>query len=157
MPLSFRKLSYLLLCFSMIVLSGCKIQGTIDASQKSIKRGQSTTLTWGLGVFSGKAKQTVIEPDIGAVSAKGSMATLHQRLAAAMKGLKFPCDRIPGIIQSMKTGSTPVLPGLEINSVNTMFCFLISVLTAANALRLAGMAYWKKRVTSCLSPRPIYV
>ena len=73
MPLSVRNLSYLLLCFSLIVLSGCKIQGTIDASQKSIERGQSTTLTWSLGAFSGKAKIAVIEPGIGTVSTKGSM------------------------------------------------------------------------------------
>ncbi len=68
-----RRVSYLLLCLSLVILTSCKIQGTIQALPETIEKGQSTTLSWSLGKFSGKADKAVIEPGIGVVSPRGAL------------------------------------------------------------------------------------
>ncbi len=73
MSLSSQKFSSLLICLSILFISGCDFKGTIKTSSKKIETGESATLSWCLDTYASKADITVIEPDIGLVSSKGSI------------------------------------------------------------------------------------
>lgn len=73
MTTSAQRVSCLLISFFMFIISGCDIDGSISVSPEIIEKGQTTTLSWGLSTFSGKADSASIEPGIGDVSLEGSL------------------------------------------------------------------------------------
>lgn len=68
---SVQRIPYLL--FFVLVISGCEIDGSITASPETIERGQSSTLNWSIGSYSGEADSASIEPGIGPVALDGSI------------------------------------------------------------------------------------